>query len=303
VFAGGFFYIYVKKHDHLFTQAFTINARPTKGRALFLRYSVYKETTADDVISTSLMQFFFCQTLRTRILFSFALPIFLLYKREGMNSNETHDPSLTSSSPPMLPRRPRSSFVEEAPVSSLPPSLPPRLVEQPVIPPAVSTSKIEPPSMMSELTRRKQRAIIVDSVPDLHGLVPNPGLDTELDTHDTTLTKETVTAAEKKSIPATSEMPGSFKLPKTSLIPEWYRTGWTSMSSAENPGGTLQSLATHYKRSLDDPLDDMLPSLLYGEWYHNSAALFVTAIVSFTLAKMNAGVGIVILFCLFIGTI
>lgn len=224
-----------------------------------------------------------------------------------MNPNETNDPSLTSSPPPMPPRKPGASFVEDhVSSSSIPPSLPPRLVQQPATTPAESTSKIatvEPLVAMNELTRRKQRTIVADSVPDLHGIAPSRGLATELDTHDTALTREAVTAAERKSVPATADMPGSFKLPKTSLIPEWYRTGWTSMSSVENPGGAIQSLlATQYKRSLDDPLDEMLPSLLYGEWYHNGAALFVTAIVSFTLAKMNAGLGTIVLFCLFIGT-
>lgn len=264
-----------------------------------------EETTADYVISTNSMQVLSNpkHAYSFRFVFSYFSITCKTKKKKSMNSNENYDPSLGSLEPLIPPRKPRTSFVEENNVpSSAPPQLPPRLVEQPATPPATSTSRLDP-SIMNDLTRRKQRAFVADTVPDLHGLLPSSGLDTELDTHDTELTREAVTAAEKKSMPATSDMPGTFKPPNSSVIPEWYRTGWISMSSAENPGGVIQSLKAQYKRSMDDPLDEMLPSILYGEWYHNSAALFVTAIVSFVLAKMNAGLGTIVLFCLFIGIV
>lgn len=239
-----------------------------------------------------------------------------------MDSREPKDSSLTSSSklsaaPPIPPRRTQSSFIEEG-SSPLPPTLPPRLVEEPATPPVISTDNVNgpinsilsapptPSRPMSELTHRKQNAgEIADLVPDLHGLSPVQGLSTELDTHDTALTQETVTAAEQKTIPATTTlsagMPNGFIPPTKSRIPGWYRTGWTSLSPGVNPGGELDILASRFKRSIDDPLDEMMPNILYGEWYHNGAALFITAIVSFMLAKMNAGLGSILLFCLFIG--
>lgn len=245
-----------------------------------------------------------------------------------MDSREPKDSSLTSSSrlsagealaPPIPPRRTQGSFIEEDPS---PPALPPRLVEQPATPPVISTrsnnmnepilsAAAAPPTPTrppNELTHRKQKAgEIADLVPDLHGLSPVKGLSTELDTHDTVKTRETFTGAAQKTIPATTTlsagMPGGFIPPTQSRIPEWYRTGWTSLAPGENPGGELNLLASRFKKSLDDPLDEMLPNMLYGEWYHNGAALFVTAIVSFLLAKMNAGLGSILLFCLFIGKI
>lgn len=242
-----------------------------------------------------------------------------------MDPREPKDSSLTSSSrlsatsaaPPIPPRKAQGSFIEEE-SSPLPPTLPPRLVEEPATPPVISTNNVNEPidsilsapptpsRPMNSLTHRKHKAgEIADLVPDLHGLSPVQGLSTELDTHDTVLIQETVTAAEQKTIPATTTlsagMPGGFIPPTKSRIPEWYRTGWTSLSPGVNPGGELDILASQFKRTFDDPLDEMLPNILYGEWYHNGAALFVTAIVSFMLAKMNAGLGSILLFCLFIG--
>lgn len=139
-------------------------------------------------------------------------------------------------------------------------------------------------------------AVVADLVPDLHGLIPGKGLTTELESHDTKLTKETITAAEQKSIPPTVTIPGAFHNAPKHLIPEWYRTGWTSLAAGKNPGGALNIKATQ-----SDFLDEVLPWFLYGEWYHNGAALFFTAIVSWTLAKMNAGIGSILLLCLCIG--
>lgn len=181
--------------------------------------------------------------------------------------------------PLLPPRRETSSFIEEEPMR---PAIPPR--------PVVDMTN----------NKRERTLLAADLVPDLHGVMPSKGLSTELDTHDTTITKESITAAEKKSVPATVNMPGLFDTGPAHLIPDWYRTGWTALSSQENPGGALNILATR-KSQKSDFLDDMLPSFLYGEWYHNGAALFTTAIVSWTLAKMNAGIGSILIFCLFIG--
>lgn len=214
---------------------------------------------------------------------------------------ETNDQPPTSPVPLLPPRRDTkaSSFVEEEP-----PSLPPRIVQQLSTPTTNTTPSISNKTTPAETIetmpteRKQQRALAADIVPDLHGILPSKGLSTELDSHDTVLTRQTVTAAEKKSIPATVNMPGAFHITPTNLVPEWYRTGWTSLSKRSNPGGDLNIEATH---AHNDFLDDLLPTFLYGEWYHNGAALFLTAIVSWSLAKMNAGIGSIILFCLFIG--
>ncbi|CEP18998.1 hypothetical protein [Parasitella parasitica] len=221
---------------------------------------------------------------------------------------------LTKTTPSAPPRKIHGALIEEDPAP------PPRLDEQPSTPTAISTTKEinrsmspaspvlpTPTKISNELTHRKLRTgEIADLVPDLHGLAPAQGLSTELNSHDTALTRETVTAAAQKSIPATTTlsagMPGGFIPPTTSRIPEWYRTGWTSLAPGANPGGELDILASHFKKSLNDPLDEIMPNALYGEWYHNGAALFVTAFVSFVLAKMNAGLGSILLFCLFIAS-
>ncbi|KAI7885425.1 C2 domain-containing protein [Mucor mucedo] len=127
--------------------------------------------------------------------------------------------------------------------------------------------------------------------------MPSSGLTTELDSHDTTITKETITAAEQKSVPPTTTLPGTFTNVPKHLIPDWYRTGWTSLAAGENPGGSLGIRATE-----SDFLEEILPEFLYGAWYHNGAALFLTALVSWTLAKLNAGIGSVLLLCLFIAS-
>lgn len=191
----------------------------------------------------------------------------------------------TSPSSPLLPPRPAtkaSSFIEEEPTRP-PPLLPPRRADQ--IP-----------------ERKPERAMVADLVPDLHGLIPTHSLRTELDTFDANLTKATINAAEQKSIPATVNIPGAFQSNPKHLIPDWYRTGWTSMTSGENPGGSLNIPAT-ISRHHNDFLDEILPDYLYGAWYHNGAALFLTAVISWILAKSNAGLGSVLLFCLFIGNI
>ncbi|KAI8367199.1 C2 domain-containing protein [Choanephora cucurbitarum] len=153
------------------------------------------------------------------------------------------------------------------------------------------------------LPRNEQLANAADLVPDLHGIAPSKGLDTDIDTHDTTSLQEALNASERKSVPPT--MPGEFMSSKGSLIPDWYRTGWTALSeNGENPGGALHMLATQFKKKgmLDDPIEDRLPSILYGGWYHNVAALFITAIVSYTLAKLKAGLGSIVLFCFVIAS-
>jgi hypothetical protein len=194
-------------------------------------------------------------------------------------------PPRMSAGPLLPPRRDTkaSSFIEEEP-----PALPPRIIQQ--LP--------TPNTTTMPTDRNQQRAMVADLVPDLHGITPSKGLSTELDSHDTVLTRQSITAAEQKSIPATVNMPCTFNITPTNLIPDWYRTGWTSLSAKSNPGGTLNIQST---RSHNDFLDEVLPTFLYGEWYHNGAALFLTAIVSWFLAKMNAGIGSILLFCLFIG--
>ncbi|KAG2236778.1 hypothetical protein INT48_006962 [Thamnidium elegans] len=194
-----------------------------------------------------------------------------------MSTNDQVPTSQSSSLSPPRPRNRASSFIEEEP-TRLPPSLPPRRVDP-----------------LSE--RKAERAMVADLVPDLHGLLPSHSLTTELNTFDAKETQATINAAEQKSIPPTVDIPGAFQSNPKHLIPDWYRTGWTSMSFGQNPGGPLNIAATQ-SRQYNDVLDELLPEFLYGAWYHNAAALFLTALSSWTLAKMNAGLGSILLVCL-----
>ncbi|KAG1437095.1 hypothetical protein G6F57_020390 [Rhizopus arrhizus] len=168
-----------------------------------------------------------------------------------------------SSMPPPLPERPlQATFVEEDEE------------ETPVLPPRpIAESRHEP--------RKARSHVTADLVPDLHGILTKQGLSTELDTSDTAQIRQAVTEAEHKTVPATAPT-------KTISMPGAFRTGWKAFS-----------ISSSVKRA--DVLDEVLPNFLYGQWYHNAIALFVTAAGSFILAKMNASIGTVILFCFFIG--
>lgn len=89
--------------------------------------------------------------------------------------------------------------------------------------------------------------------------------------------------------PIKSAIPGSF-------IP---RNGLTSSTLF---GGPFDLFLSSTKR-IDDPINELLPSFLYGKWYHNSVTLYLTAIICTILAKLKAGFGVVFLVCLLIGNI
>ncbi|KAI8374245.1 uncharacterized protein BYT42DRAFT_575688 [Radiomyces spectabilis] len=178
-----------------------------------------------------------------------------------------------------------------------------------------------------------ESAIPADLLPDLHNLQQKQsGIQTELATHDAADVKRAVTAAEQKPMvqpinaeksfkrlsanyaPSTPRTPtlataaedrdqeimaGSFIPPPSSLIPDWYQLGWTSFSTRANPGGPMPLRATQSKM---DALDELMPNLFYGEWWHNAAALFITAVMAWSVAKMGGGLGTVIVGCLVLAT-
>lgn len=192
-----------------------------------------------------------------------------------METNDPHE---------VLRKRTRASFIEEDDKDETPLS-PPQITKQPATPPAVVIPGIGGPPLAVTSPRfispinKPSASNIADLVPDLHGLAPKKGLSTEIHNHDSVLTREAVTSADNK--PVTSTMPGGFF--HTRKTPAWYVTGWTASSARKRK------------------LEDMLPSFLYGEWYHNGSAIFLVALVSFVLAKINASIGTIILFCLFLG--
>jgi hypothetical protein len=185
-------------------------------------------------------------------------------------------------------------------------------------PPLSSNHNMNPSSVDHALKNRKTKTIAADLVPDLHTLLPKKGLRTELDSHNAELTRHTITESDSKSIPPTSDnkrisvvmtkddgveellvdTPGSIYSRSNALIPEWYRIGWTSFSNATNPGGSLNIKATVKE---NDPLSEILPLILFGEWYHNASALMLTGLAGYGLACLGGGLGSLLLFILFIG--
>ncbi|KAI8875371.1 hypothetical protein K501DRAFT_202772 [Backusella circina FSU 941] len=77
-------------------------------------------------------------------------------------------------------------------------------------------------------------------------------------------------------------MPGTFRLEPAKLIPDWY-----SQNAALRPKVD----------KVCDALDELLPPFLYGEWYHNLAALFLTAFFSYILSYIGGGLGSVLVLC------
>ncbi|KAF7723819.1 hypothetical protein EC973_001603 [Apophysomyces ossiformis] len=148
-------------------------------------------------------------------------------------------------------------------------------------------------SFGSNSDRRPEEKIIpADLLPDLHNLLgKDGGVQTELSTHDSETIRQTISAAENKSTlsTGTNDMVGAF--PSTSTIPDWYRTGWVALSGQDNNA-----------RKRADWLDDIIPEGYYGEWWHNAIVLIVTAFTAWFLGKTGAGIGTLILGCLFLAT-
>jgi Ca2+-dependent lipid-binding protein len=83
-----------------------------------------------------------------------------------------------------------------------------------------------------------------------------------------------------------SNMPGTFHLEPAQPVPNWY----------------LQNISLPVKdQKTYDVLDELLPSFLYGEWYHNLATLFLTALFSYILSYIGGGLGTILVMCFAIG--
>ncbi|KAI9011886.1 C2 domain-containing protein [Phycomyces nitens] len=182
---------------------------------------------------------------------------------------------------------------------------------------------VAPIHTVESSTSAPKKLIPADIVPDLHAFAKSDGLQTELATHDAREIKKVVTEAEKKPVipsrvrkklqistgdtPNDQEetesptMVGTFPncpVP-ASRIPSWYKTGWTAFSTESNPGGSLNIKATQPKFHV---LDQVIPNMYYGEWWHNASALVVTGLMAWTIGKVGGGLGPVFLGCLFLGT-
>ncbi|ORX59741.1 hypothetical protein DM01DRAFT_1333202 [Hesseltinella vesiculosa] len=138
-----------------------------------------------------------------------------------------------------------------------------------------------------------KKLVPADLLPDIHTLKGSPGIQTELASHDASAIQQTVTQAEFKptSDPLRPNIAGQFVT--LAKHPEWYRVGWQSMlASANKPPST--AITTY--------LDEVLPNVMYGEWYHNVIVLLLTAIASWCLAKWGSSIGTVLVACLCLAT-
>lgn len=60
--------------------------------------------------------------------------------------------------------------------------------------------------------------------------------------------------------------------------------------------------STNDSQSFQELLLARVPSYIYGEWYHNAAALLLTASFAFLASKLGLGLGVVLLACIALGT-
>ncbi|KAI9029637.1 C2 domain-containing protein [Phycomyces nitens] len=146
------------------------------------------------------------------------------------------------------------------------------------------------------------------------------GLHTELKTSDATEIVNAIEAAQKKPVvkPIKSSntlrrsytgRSGTLRTPKTPAgpassshgprIPDWFRVGWTSFSTKRNPGGSLNMRATDKK---DDPLDECLETLFYGDAWQHSGIIFVIGFLAWLFAVLGGGLPTIIAGTMFLGT-
>lgn len=97
-------------------------------------------------------------------------------------------------------------------------------------------------------------------------------------------------------------------------LPAWYKVGWTSFSDLPNPGDedamkafsglTEDARAEMYAssrtsdgRASSDLIAQFLKEAYYGEWYHNTAAMFFAVFFTWLLTKLGGG----LMACLVVG--
>ncbi|ORX52810.1 hypothetical protein DM01DRAFT_1336589 [Hesseltinella vesiculosa] len=88
--------------------------------------------------------------------------------------------------------------------------------------------------------------------------------------------------------------------PPQQRIPEWYRVGWTAFSEMENPGGSLNILATEHQ-PLND-VDAAFDFVWHSLWLQQTGAIFVIGITAWLLARVGGGWIVFLLLLTFIIT-
>lgn len=154
----------------------------------------------------------------------------------------------------------------------------------------------------------KREAINSDIVlPDFRNLGnKQTGLQTELGTSDVNQIKDALSAAQKKPViqpvktkhvrkpsAATPRTLYTPQAPQVSRIPEWYRVGWTALSSQPNPGGPFQLAASEKKA--EDALERAVSALLYKDGWNHAGAVFLIGVAFWVLGKLGGGI---VTFCI-----
>lgn len=112
--------------------------------------------------------------------------------------------------------------------------------------------------------------------------------------------KQSTTTTANSTFPLPADDPdtlltvGAFPTRPSDIV-SWLDPTLSSLSSALSGHDEKNNI------SLQDMLEDKLPKALYGQWYHNVAVLFITALVAFLLGKLRVEMGAVIIGCFVIG--
>ncbi|CDS11701.1 hypothetical protein LRAMOSA03964 [Lichtheimia ramosa] len=108
--------------------------------------------------------------------------------------------------------------------------------------------------------------------------------------------QSTTTTTANSTVPLPADDPdtlltvGAFPTRPSDIV-SWLDPTLSSLSSALSGHDEKNNI------SLQDMLEDKLPKALYGQWYHNVAVLFITALVAFILGKLRVEMGAVIIGC------
>ncbi|KAI9258242.1 C2 domain-containing protein [Sporodiniella umbellata] len=102
-------------------------------------------------------------------------------------------------------------------------------------------------------------------------------------------------------------LPGAFVHEPLNKLPDWYRVGWTGLSSLPNPGDEeamshlvkthtaeqIQELYRGARATNGDEMNDLISQFInekyYGEWYHNCAVVFVCIFFTWFLIQLRFG--------------
>jgi Ca2+-dependent lipid-binding protein len=155
--------------------------------------------------------------------------------------------------------------------------------------------------------KREQVEELVDGpkVPDFRSLgKKQDGFATEIGTSDADQIKQKIAEAhekeiqqpvtrQKKAVPVIHTIAG-YRVSKA--LPDDSRIGWTSLSNAKNPGGSLNIHAMEAKKKLVQPI------FVFHQSWRDYGIIFIVGIGFHMIAKMGLGVGMIILALFTVGT-